>query len=67
MAARADKNSQQYFVGRHLNWPDGAANRKSLRAVSRLKGLSAILGEGCDTVDGRGVEELTDLVGGPGV
>lgn len=35
MACRADKHSQKYFNGGRLDWPAGAANRKSLRAVSK--------------------------------
>ncbi|KAI8462996.1 MAG: kinase-like domain-containing protein [Monoraphidium minutum] len=62
MAYRADKHSAKYFTGGRLDWPEGAASRKSVRAVNKLRDLQALLSERCDTVGGQGVEELVDLV-----
>lgn len=35
MALRADRNSAQCFVEGRLDWPEGAASRKSIRAVGK--------------------------------
>lgn len=62
MAYRADKHSQKYFTNGRLDWPEGAASRKSVRSVNKLRELRALLTQRCDSEGGQGVEELVDLV-----
>lgn len=50
MARHATRSAAKYFTHRHhLNWPAGAASRKSVRAVAKMRGLRESLAAGCDS------------------
>ena len=49
MARHANRGSAKYFTHRNrLNWPAGAASRKSVRAVQKMRDLRDIVQSGCD-------------------
>ncbi len=49
MARHANRGSAKYFTHRNrLNWPAGAASRKSVRAVQKMRDLRDIIQSGCD-------------------
>jgi dual-specificity kinase len=49
MARHANRGSAKYFTHRNrLNWPAGAASRKSVRAVAKMRDLRDIMVSGCD-------------------
>ncbi|KAK9822367.1 hypothetical protein WJX81_002518 [Elliptochloris bilobata] len=44
LARAANRQAAKYFTPRHrLNWPEGAANRRSAKAVAKMTGLAPLL------------------------
>ncbi|KAL0312008.1 UNVERIFIED_CONTAM: Serine/threonine-protein kinase AFC3 [Sesamum radiatum] len=49
MIRRADRGAKKYFRRSHLNWPEGAVSRESIRAVRKLDQLKNLVSRHVDS------------------
>lgn len=49
MIRKASKDAEKYFRRSHLNWPEGAVSRESIRAVRKLDQLKKLVSQHVDS------------------
>uniref|UniRef100_A0A7S0S3R3 Protein kinase domain-containing protein n=1 Tax=Chlamydomonas leiostraca TaxID=1034604 RepID=A0A7S0S3R3_9CHLO len=64
MVGRANKLATKYFVKNKLCWPDGAANKKSVKAVKKLSNIRRLILEHGDSSAVPYLDTLVDLIQG---
>ncbi|KAL4440678.1 hypothetical protein ABPG77_000387 [Micractinium sp. CCAP 211/92] len=62
VAAAAASNVRDLFRKNRLNWPDGAEDKKSIKAVQRLKRLKDYLRQHCEDAVKPHLDTIVDLV-----